>query len=79
MNRARHTDVVVLAPTCPASTRSSGSSISAPTLPSYEGIDAFEGGAFHTFFWPADENGYSRVEPELEAEQEWVNEGIKLG
>ena len=28
--------------------------LSAPTLPSYEGMDAFEGGAFHTFFWPAE-------------------------
>ncbi len=28
--------------------------LSAPTLPSYEGMDAFEGEAFHTFFWPAE-------------------------
>ena len=26
--------------------------LSAPTLPSYEGMDDFEGEAFHTFFWP---------------------------
>ena len=26
--------------------------LSAPTLPTYEGMDAFEGEAFHTFFWP---------------------------
>ncbi len=28
--------------------------LSAPTLPSYDGMDAFEGEAFHTFFWPAE-------------------------
>ena len=26
--------------------------LSAPTLPSYEGMDDFEGDAFHTFHWP---------------------------
>ena len=26
--------------------------LSAPTMPSYEGMDDFEGEAFHTFFWP---------------------------
>ena len=26
--------------------------LSAPTMPSYEGMDEFEGEAFHTFFWP---------------------------
>ncbi|MEM8923082.1 MAG: NAD(P)/FAD-dependent oxidoreductase [Actinomycetota bacterium] len=26
--------------------------LSAPTTPSYEGMDDFEGEAFHTFFWP---------------------------
>lgn len=26
--------------------------MSAPTLPSYEGIDSFKGQAFHTFYWP---------------------------
>ena len=26
--------------------------LSAPTIPSYDGMDEFEGEAFHTFFWP---------------------------
>ncbi|MEZ5557066.1 MAG: NAD(P)/FAD-dependent oxidoreductase [Pseudomonadales bacterium] len=28
--------------------------LSVPTLPSYEGMDDFEGDAFHTFWWPQD-------------------------
>ena len=28
--------------------------VSAPTLPSYEGMDSFEGDSFHTFHWPAE-------------------------
>lgn len=28
--------------------------VSAPTLPSYEGMDDFEGESFHTFHWPAE-------------------------